>query len=104
MQLTTVNSASFPNVQTTIRPFKTTRHFPSSGRSGEQKSSHLGWAVSLGVLGTIVVCLVFLVAYVWQCSRATNVKSHDEETPIDECSEPSTSSQEPSPVPKRSQR
>ena len=40
LRLTTDTSASFPNVQTTIIPFKTTRHFPSSGRSGEQKSSH----------------------------------------------------------------
>ena len=53
-----------------------------------------------------MVCLVFLVAYVWQCSRATilNVKSHDEETPVDEFSEPSTSSQEPSQLAKRSRR
>ena len=41
LRLTTDTSASFPNVQTTIIPFKTTRHFPSFGRSRERKSSRL---------------------------------------------------------------
>ena len=99
-----------PKVQNTTRrstfqSFKNTLQSSNSERPGKADPSHLGLAVSLGVLGTLVVCLVAFIACMWRCSRASNVSSRDVEAKIEICDEPSTSSQERSPsTTKRSQR
>jgi hypothetical protein len=87
-----------------ITPNKTTQPFKKTGHSAnyelsEKASStvnsvHLVLAVSLGVSGAFMVCLVLLVAYMWRCSRTSR------ESQIESCIEPSTSS----PVTKRSHR
>ena len=89
----------------TFQSFKNTLQPYNSERPGKADSSHLGLAVSLGVLGTLVLCLVAFIACMWRCSMASNVSSRDVEAKIEICDEPSTSSQERSPATtKRSQR
>ncbi len=100
-----VNPQSPTTEPPTTQPSKKTLPPSNSERPGKAGSSHLGLAVGLGVLGTLVVCLVAFIVYNYQCSKAFNVSSRDEEAKIEMCGEPSTSSQEPSPaMTKRSQR
>ena len=82
-------------IETSRSPKKTT--FPPPKPRHSTESTHVGLAVSLGVLGTIaVVCLVALVAYVmW---RWNSNASYERPNDVEKGGEPSTSSQEPSPV------
>ena len=85
--------------ETSRSPNKTTFLSPKPRHSTE--STHVGLAVSLGVLGTIAVCLVALVAYImWRWnSNASYERPNDAEAQVvEKGGEPSTSSQEPSPV------
>jgi hypothetical protein len=102
----TIVAEKFITPNKTTQPFKFSANSELSAKaSSTDNSVHLGLAVSLGVvLGAFMVCLVLLVAYMWRCSRTSDIESHRNVAEIESCIEPSTSSQEPSPVTKRSHR
>ena len=82
-----------------VRSTRTTPKALQSENPGTEHSTNVGLAVSIGVLGTFVVCLVAYV--IWRCKSRT---SRDVVARIEEGDEPSTSSQESSPeVTKRPQ-
>ena len=77
-------------------------------KTGSSDNSKLWLTVTLGVVGTLFLCFVVFGVYKWcwpsHSSSAMTSVNPDERQKIEICVEPSTSSAEPSPVVKRSQR
>ena len=87
LHVTTLINTTSLEVRSTRR---TTPKTLQSKHSGTKHSTNVGLAVSIGVLGTFVVCLVALAAYVmWRCKSGTS-----RDVQVEEGGEPSTSSQE----------